>query len=158
MTSTKRSLISVLLINLGIQQRLTRAMRVTKTSSHPSKRGYQVIAEIRKQLQQRKRIFRRRLSAEHGTRQSPIIRPTASPWARVRHDNAEKAFVVGKGHENQKFRLESLTEFHGRPHKCTRVDRTIVVRTEIDVTKGKRFLFFIEKYFFYITNDTADDV
>ena len=32
-------------------------------------------AKVRKQLQQRKRKLRRRLSVEHGTWQSPMIRP-----------------------------------------------------------------------------------
>lgn len=84
--------------------------------------------------------------------------PTPPEKARAKPDNAKEAFVIAKGYENQKLRAESYAEFDYQPHKCSRGYRMVVVRKEIDVTKGQQFLFSKEKYFFYITNETASDV
>ena len=65
---------------------------------------------------------------------------------------------MAKGYENQKLRAESYAEFDYRVGKCTRSYRMVVVRKAIDVTSGQQLLFSKDKYFFYITNETADVV
>lgn len=84
--------------------------------------------------------------------------PTPPEKTRAKRASAKEAFVVAKGYENQKLTAESYAEFDYRPGKCTRSYRMVVVRKEIDVTSGQQLLFSKDKYFFYITNETVDDV
>lgn len=78
--------------------------------------------------------------------------------ARAKRPSIKEAIVVAKGYENQKLRAESYAEFEYRPGKCDRAYRMVVVRKEIDVTSGQQLLFDKEKYFFYITNESAAEV
>jgi len=84
--------------------------------------------------------------------------PTPPEKARAKRDNAKEAFVVAKGYENQKLQAESYAEFDYRPSQCKRSYRMVVVRKEIDVTSGQQLLFSKDKYFFYISNETAYEV
>jgi len=84
-----------------------------------------------------------------------------SPQGRVqraKRPNAKEQVVIENGYENQRLRAESYAEFEYRPHACQKTYRMIVVRKEIDVTKGQQFLFNKERYFFYITNESSGDV
>ena len=83
--------------------------------------------------------------------------PTPPERARAKRENAKEAFVVAKGYENQKLQAESYAEFEYRPGKCKRSYRMVVVRKEIDVTRGQQLLFSKDKYFFYITNESTDE-
>jgi len=82
--------------------------------------------------------------------------PATNP--RAKRPNYKEQFVVAKGYENQRLRAESYAEFSYQPHACSRAYRMVVVRKEIDVTSGQQFLFSREKYFFYITNESAEEV
>lgn len=84
--------------------------------------------------------------------------PTSPEKARAKRDNVKEAVVVANGYENQRLQAESYAEFDYRPGKCKRAYRMVVVRKEIDVTSGQQLLFSKDKYFFYITNESADDV
>ena len=55
---------------------------------------------------------------------------------------------------------ESVAEFAYQPGKCDRPHRMVVVRKEIQVTRGQRRLFEDEKdrYFFYITNLPTEEL
>ena len=77
---------------------------------------------------------------------------------RARRPNYKEQIVEANGYENQKLRAESYAEFDYQPTACSTTYRMVVVRKEIDVTSGQHLLFDKEKYFFYITNETADDV
>jgi len=77
---------------------------------------------------------------------------------RARRENVKEQIVVAKGFENQKLRAESYAEFEYRPAACTRTYRMVVVRKEIDVTSGQQLLFDKERYFFYITNESTEEV
>ena len=77
---------------------------------------------------------------------------------RARRPNYKEQIVEKNGYENQKLRAESYAEFEYRPTACSSTYRMVVVRKEIDVTSGQHLLFDKEKYFFYITNESADEV
>jgi hypothetical protein len=77
---------------------------------------------------------------------------------RARRPNVKEQVVVDNGYENQRLRAESYAEFDYRPRACQQPYRMVAVRKEIDVTRGQQFLFHKEKYFFYITNEAADEV
>ena len=77
---------------------------------------------------------------------------------RARRPNFKEQIVENNGYENKKLRAESYAEFEYRPAACSQSYRMVVVRKEIDVTSGQHLLFDTEKYFFYITNELADEV
>ena len=77
---------------------------------------------------------------------------------RAKRPNSKEQVVVDNGYENQRLRAESYAEFAYRPHACRKTYRMVVVRKEIDVSKGQQLLFNKERYFFYITNEAADEV
>ena len=77
---------------------------------------------------------------------------------RARRENVKEQIVVAREFENQKLRAESYAEFEYRPAACDRSYRMVVVRKEIDVTRGQHLLFDKDRYFFYITNEPADVV
>lgn len=84
-----------------------------------------------------------------------------SPQGRVqraKRANAKEQVVIENSYENQRLRAESYAEFEYRPHACQKTYQMIVVRKEIDVTRGQQFLFNKERYFFYITNESSEDV
>ena len=74
------------------------------------------------------------------------------PTSRAKRPNYKQQFVEEKGYENKKLRYESYAEFDYQPTKCSRRYRVVVVRKEIDVTRGQHLLFDEQRYFFYITN------
>jgi hypothetical protein len=77
---------------------------------------------------------------------------------RARRPNYKEQIVENSGYENQKLRAESYAEFEYQPTACSKRYRMVVVRKEIDVTSGQHLLFDKEKYFFYITNESTDEV
>lgn len=77
---------------------------------------------------------------------------------RARRPNYKQQIVENNGYENKKLRAESYAEFEYRPTACSRAYRMVVVRKEIDVTSGQHLLFDTKRYFFYITNESADEV
>ena len=77
---------------------------------------------------------------------------------RAKRPNYKEQIVEKNGYENQKLRAESYAEFEYQPSACSKAYRMVVVRKEIDVTSGQHLLFDKEKYFFYISNESADDV
>ncbi len=77
---------------------------------------------------------------------------------RAKRPNYKEQIVQQNGYENQKLRGESYAEFEYRPSACSKACRLVVVRKEIDVTSGQHLLFDTQKYFFYITNETVDEV
>ncbi len=84
-------------------------------------------------------------------------KPTAKTQ-RAKRPNYKEQIVENNGYKNQKLRAESYAEFEYRPTACSQTYRMVVVRKEIDVTSGQHLLFDTEKYFFYITNESADEV
>jgi hypothetical protein len=78
-----------------------------------------------------------------------------SSTTRARRADYKEQIVVENGYENQKLRSESYAEFEYRPGKCQRAYRMVVVRKEIDVMRGQHLLFDKEKFFFYISNESA---
>lgn len=86
-------------------------------------------------------------------REKPAV---ANP--RARRPNYKEPIVEANGYENQKLRAESYAEFDYQPSACQQSYRMVVVRKDIDVKKGQHLLFDKEKYFFYISNESAEDV
>lgn len=78
--------------------------------------------------------------------------------SRAKRPNVKEAIVVANGYENQKLKAESYAEFDYRPSACGKSYRMVVVRKDIDVTSGQHFLFDTNKWFFYISNESADEV
>lgn len=77
---------------------------------------------------------------------------------RAKRPNYKERIVIANGYENQILRGESYAEFDYRPVACNRSYRMVVVRKDIEVMRGQQSLFNKEKYFFYITNETKQDV
>jgi len=77
---------------------------------------------------------------------------------RAKRPNYKEQIVEQAGFKNQKLRAESYAEFDYQPTACSQTYRMVVVRKEIDVTSGQHLLFDTQKYFFYITNETAEEV
>ena len=89
----------------------------------------------------------------------PLERKTpTSAKPRAKRPNYKEPIVEANGYENQKLRAESYAEFDYRPTACERSYRMVVVRKEIDVKRGQHLLFDKQKYFFYITNESAEEV
>ncbi len=66
--------------------------------------------------------------------------------------------MVANGYESEKLKAESYAEFDYRPAACGKSYRMVVVRKDIDVTNGQHLFFDTKKWFFYITNESADEV
>ena len=77
---------------------------------------------------------------------------------RTRRPNVREAIVEANGYKNQRLAGESYAQFEYRPTACKKTYRMVVVRKDIDVTRGQQLLFSQERYFFYITNETAQQV
>lgn len=71
---------------------------------------------------------------------------------RCRRANYKQAIVVQNGYENKRLRQEWIAEFDYQPGKCSRTYRVVVLRKEIEITKGQQHLFDDTPYLFYITN------
>ena len=88
-----------------------------------------------------------------------LERSEASPSGksqRAKRPNVKEAIVETNGYKNQRLTGESFAEFEYRPSACETTYRMVVVRKDIDVTSGQQLLFSKERYFFYITNETAE--
>ena len=86
-------------------------------------------------------------------------RPTSSgDTRRATRPNVREQIVEANGYKNQRLAGESYAEFEYRPTACQKPYRMVVVRKDIDVTSGQQLLFSEERYFFYITNEAAEDV
>ena len=85
----------------------------------------------------------------------PLRRRRAQPpktGKRRRRPNYKQQIVVEKEYENKRLQREWIAEFDYRPTKCRRSYRVVVVRKEIEVTRGQQKLFDDTPYLFYITN------
>jgi hypothetical protein len=72
---------------------------------------------------------------------------------RVRPKNIKEAIVAARAFDNTRLRCEEVAEFNYRPTACRQEYRMIVVRKNLSVEKGERWLFDDVRYFFYLTND-----
>lgn len=94
----------------------------------------------------------------------PLLRrrgnASASGQTRARRPGHKEAIVVEKQYRNQRLMGEQVAEFDYRPTKCDRAYRMVVVRKEIQITRGQQRLFEEEKdrCFFFITNVPAEDL
>jgi hypothetical protein len=77
---------------------------------------------------------------------------------RAKRPKVKEAIVVASGYKNKRLAGESYAEFEYRPTACEKSYRMVVVRKDIDVTSGQQLLFSEEKYFFYISNESPDEV
>lgn len=80
-------------------------------------------------------------------------RYTVRTERRQRPAQVKEAVVVAREFENIHLQSEDVAEFNYRPSACQQVYRMIVVRKNLSVTKGQRWLFDDLRYFFYLTND-----
>ena len=72
---------------------------------------------------------------------------------RQRPDNVKEEIVRRREYENQILQYEEVAEFEYQPTACKKTYRMIVIRKNIRVEKGDRWLFDKSPYLFYITND-----
>lgn len=79
---------------------------------------------------------------------------SATTKKRARRPRHKEQIVVAKGYLNKRLTSEAIAEFDYQPGNCDRKYRVVVVRKEIQITRGQLRLFDQEgpKYFFYITN------
>jgi len=85
----------------------------------------------------------------------PLRRRRSAPpktAKRRKRPNYKQAIVEQNEYENKQLKREWVAEFDYQPGKCSRSYRVVVVRKEIEVTKGQQWLFDDEPYFFYISN------
>jgi hypothetical protein len=86
----------------------------------------------------------------------PLQRPAryeVQTQPRTRPDHIKEAVVVRREFENIRLQGEQVAEFNDRPVGCRTTYRMIVVRKNLSVLKGERWLFDDLRYFFYLTND-----
>jgi hypothetical protein len=77
---------------------------------------------------------------------------TVQTQPRQRPDNVKEAIVRERAFENRRLAAEAVAEFIYRPTACRQAYRMVVVRKNLSVTKGEKWLFDEVAYFFYITN------
>lgn len=79
-----------------------------------------------------------------------------SDHPRARRENFREQIVVANGYKNLVLVNESYAELDYQPTKCARSYRMVVVRKEIECSRGQLRLFDEDqvRYFFYITNAT----
>ena len=79
---------------------------------------------------------------------------SATAKKRARRPRHKEQIVVAKSYLNKRLTSETIAEFGYQPGNCDRKYRVVVVRKEIQITRGQLRLFDQEepKYFFYITN------
>lgn len=75
---------------------------------------------------------------------------------RSRPENVKEQLVKDREFENIRLRSEDLAEFAYQPVACKQAYRMVVVRKNLSVEKGDHVLFDDVRYFFYITNLTAE--
>jgi len=71
---------------------------------------------------------------------------------RARPENVKERIVIENEYKNLTLRAEHVAEVRYQPGKCKRAYRVIVLRKDLDVSKGTALLFKAYRYFFYITN------
>lgn len=74
---------------------------------------------------------------------------------RSKRDNAKEAVVVANEYKNIRLRSEDIAEVAYRPKACKKTYRLVIVRKNLAVERGERWLFDDWRFFFYITNDTS---
>jgi hypothetical protein len=72
---------------------------------------------------------------------------------RLRPKNIKEAIVVAREFDNIRLGSEEVAEFNYRPTACHKEYRMVVVRKNLSVEKGERWLFDDVRYFFYLTSD-----
>lgn len=79
---------------------------------------------------------------------------------RARREKFKEQIVVENGYKNLVLVGESYAEFDYQPTKCSRSYRMVVVRKEIECSRGQLRLFDEDqvRYFFYITNATKKEL
>lgn len=84
-------------------------------------------------------------------------RQAAEP--RAQRANVRQKIVVEKGYKNLQLVNETYTEVDYQPGSCGRSYRLVVVRKEIECSRGQQRLFDDDetRYFFYITNKPASE-
>jgi len=85
-----------------------------------------------------------------------LVRPprwTVRTSKRARPDKVKRDIVRQREFEVLKLKSEEVAEFSYQPTKCEKGYRMIVIRKNISVEKGEKWLFDKIRYFFYITND-----
>ena len=83
--------------------------------------------------------------------------PPPKTGRRRRRKNHRQAIVVEKKYENKRLKREWIAEFDYRPTKCSGTYRLVVVRKEIEVSKGQQKLFDDTPYRFYVTNASRSE-
>lgn len=86
------------------------------------------------------------------------VRQTEQP--RAKREKVKEQIVIENEYKNLVLVGESYTEFEYQPTKCSRAYRMVVVRKEIECSRGQLRLFDEDqvRYFFYITNASKDDM
>lgn len=80
------------------------------------------------------------------------------PRARRKCERVKKSIVRFKGYQNQVLSGESVAQIDYQPNKCQKAYRLVIVRKNISVQKGEQVLFDDLRYFFYITNQTDEQI
>jgi len=75
---------------------------------------------------------------------------------RMRPEHVKEQIVREREYENIRLVSEDVAEFAYQPVACQKAYRMVVVRKNLSVEKGERVLFDDVRYFFYITNLTAE--
>ncbi len=76
---------------------------------------------------------------------------------RRRRENVKEALVRRRGFENLRLCGEEVAEFNYRPTACRKTYRMVALRKNITREKGEVRLFDEVRYFFFITNEWADE-
>jgi hypothetical protein len=80
-------------------------------------------------------------------------RYTVATEERAKPENVKERIVREKEYENIRLMGEAVAEFEYQPVACKKSYRMVVVRKDLSVEKGEKWLFDDIRYFFYITND-----
>jgi hypothetical protein len=72
---------------------------------------------------------------------------------RQRPENVKERIIVEREFENKQLVKEYVAEFRYRPHDGSKEYRMVVLKKEVEVTRGQTKLFDESSCFFYITND-----
>ena len=76
--------------------------------------------------------------------------------SRTRPENVKEQIVQEREFKNLRLVSEDVAEFAYQPTACRKAYRVVVVRKNLSVEKGEHKLFDDVRYFFYITNLTAE--
>jgi len=73
--------------------------------------------------------------------------------SRGKRHKVKEEIVQERGYENQILQYEEVAEFDYKPVACEKTYRMVVIRKNIRVEKGQKWLIDKSPYLFYITND-----